>query len=76
MVSTVLLQESERRQTPALFLDQWLHSASVRYLPDNITDCTNAIDTFAGEEPAVVNIGWEEVRNMKLGLKYSSDGFG
>ena len=56
--------------------DQWLNSAFIPYLPDTMTDCTNAVVTFAGEEPAVVNIGWEEIKDMKLGLKKSSNGLG
>ena len=76
MSSTVLEQESERRQTPLLFLDQWLQKDSVLYRPDNITDCTEAIATFGGEEPALVKIGWVEIKDMKLGLKESMKGFG
>ena len=72
----VLEQKSERRQTPLLFLDQWLQRASVLYHPDNIAACTEAIATLGGEEPAVVKIGWVEILDMKLGLKKSREGFG
>jgi hypothetical protein len=35
-----------------------------------------AIATLGGEEPAVVKMGWVEIRDMKLGLKESREGFG
>ena len=71
-----VIAESEKGQTPLLFLDQWLQRASVLYRSDNITACTEAIATLGGEEPALVKIGWVEIRDMKLGLKESKEGFG
>ena len=72
--SNILLQPSDSKHTPFLFGDQWLQSASVRYLPDTMTACTVAIETFAGEEPAVVQSGWGVVNDINAGLKIASDG--
>ena len=64
MSSLVSEHSSERRQTPLLFLDQWLQRASVRYLPEIMTACTVAMATLAVEEPAEVKSGWVEVMDM------------
>ena len=54
MSSVSSVQEVEMRQTPSLLLDQLLHRASDRYLPEIIWACTVAMETLAGDEPAVV----------------------
>ena len=57
-------QDGERRQRPVQFNFQLLHNDSVRYLPDSILAWTVAMVTFAGEDPAEVQIGWVVVRDM------------
>ena len=74
MSSDVSLQLPASKHTPLLFFDQWLHRASVRYLPDTITAWTLAIATFAGEEPAVVQIGCGVVNDINAGLKEANEG--
>ena len=56
-----------------LFVDQWLLSSCVLYLPDNILHWTVAIDMFAGDEPAVDHIGCGLDKDMNSGRKYVSD---
>ena len=72
--SNTSLQSFESKHTPFLFWDQWLHSASVRYLPETMTACTVAIATFAGEEPAVVQIWCGVVNDINAGLKEANEG--
>ena len=57
-------QDGEMRQRPVQFSFQLLHNDSVRYLPDSILAWTVAMVTFAGEDPAEVQIGWVVVRDM------------
>ena len=65
-------QVSDRRQFPLRFV-QCLHKASVLYRPESMDACIVAIATFDGEDPAVVKSGWQEVIDMKHGLKKDSD---
>ena len=67
--SVVELQCGDKRHTPSLFFDQCKHRYSVRYLPDSILACMTAIDILLGEHPAVRQIGWILVRDIKDGLK-------
>ena len=66
-MSSKVLQEEDDLQNPLGLLLQWLHRPSVLYLPDNMTDCTEAIDTIVGEDPAVVHRGLGEERDMYSG---------
>ena len=56
-MSSKVLQDEDDLQYPLGLLLQWLQRPSVLYLPDNITDCTDAMDTLLGEDPAVVQRG-------------------
>ena len=67
-------QEVESRQFPPLFLDQWLQSFSVLYLPEIIKAWMVAMATFAGDCPAVVHIGCGVVNDINAGLKNSKEG--
>ena len=66
-MSSKVLQEEDDLQNPSGLLLQWLQRPSVLYLPDNMTDCTDAMDTWVGEDPAVVQRGCGEERDMYLG---------
>ena len=66
-MSSKVLQDGDDLQQPLGLLLQWLQRPSVLYLPDNITDCTAAIDTLVGEDPAVVQRGCGEERDMYSG---------
>ena len=55
--STVAEHPGERRQNPCLFLDQCLQRLSLLYRPLIICAWMVAIETFAGEDPAVVQRG-------------------
>ena len=63
-MSSVTLQDSERRQVPVTFLDQCEQSFSVLYLPEIILAWTVAMANLAGEDPAVHQIGWGLVSDM------------
>ena len=56
-MSSKVLQDEDDLQYPLGLLLQWLHRPSVLYLQDNMTDCTDAMDTLAGEDPAFVQRG-------------------
>ena len=75
MSSNCSTQFSERRHDP-LLLDQCLQRASVLYRPEIMVACTVAITTFDGEDQADVKTGWQEVRDMKQGLKKDRDDLG
>ena len=67
VMSSKVLQAEDDRQKPFGLLLQWLQRPSVLYLPDNISDCTDAMDTRVGEDPAVVQRGCGEERDMYFG---------
>ena len=71
--SNISEQASESWHVPRLLADQWLHRASVLYLPDAMTACTLAIAAFEGEEPAVVKRGCGDVMDIKHGLQNERD---
>ena len=66
-MSSKVLQDGDDLEYPLGLLLQWLQRPSVLYLPDNITDCTAAIDTLVGEDPAVVQRGCGEERDIYSG---------
>ena len=68
-MSSKLLHKSDKRQEPCLLEDQWLHSPSVLYLPEIMSACTVAMDTLVGDDPAVVQSGCGEDRDMKERFK-------
>ena len=68
MSSSCPEQSSDRRQCP-LLLVQWLQRASVLYRPETMVAWIVAIATFDGEDPADVKSGWQEVMDIKQGLK-------
>ena len=72
MSSSCPEQFSDRRQCP-LLLVQWLQRASVLYRPETMIAWIVAIATFDGEDPADVKSGWQEVMDIKQGLKKESD---
>ena len=67
LMSSNVLQDEDDLQEPLGLLLQWLHRPSVLYLPDNMTDCTDAMETLDGEDPAVVQRGCGEERDMYFG---------
>ena len=70
--STTLHDDGDILQRPWVLVDQLLHSASVRYLPDRSRACTVAIAVLVGEDAAVVHSGWVEARDMNCGRKNSN----
>ena len=56
-MSSTVWQDDNILQCSDGLLDQWLHSASVRNLPETNLACTDAIAILVGEELAVVQIG-------------------
>ena len=68
-ISSIVEHDSDIRQNPETLLDQCEQSCSVRYLPDIILACTVAIDTFAGEDPAVHHTGCGLDSDIKFGKK-------